>query len=123
MVVFAHGSGSGRHSLRNQYVARDPSRKAALGTLLLDLLEDSGVDDCSKVFDIGLLAGRLQAMRRLAGGLQPETKGLRLGYFAMPAQGPGAGMDGGGPGTGPPSGAIVCAAAGPTPAVDALTRA
>ena len=79
VVVFAHGSGSGRHSPRNQYVAQ-VLEEAGLGTLLLDLLEDAEADDRSKVFDIGLLAGRLQAAADWLAG-QPETEGLRLGYF------------------------------------------
>ena len=79
VVVFAHGSGSGRHSPRNQYVAQ-MLEDAGLATLLLDLLEDAEADDRSKVFDIDLLAGRLQAAADWLAG-QPETKGLRLGYF------------------------------------------
>src|SRR5437773_4264977 len=79
VVVFAHGSGSGRFSPRNQYVAQ-VLQDAGLGTLLLDLLEEDEADDRSQVFDIGLLAERLQAA---AGWLasQPETQGLRPGYF------------------------------------------
>jgi len=79
VVVFAHGSGSGRLSPRNQYVAR-VLQDAGLGTLLIDLLEDEEANDRSKVFDIPLLAGRLQAA---AGWLlgDPETGKLRLGYF------------------------------------------
>jgi putative phosphoribosyl transferase len=79
VVVFAHGSGSGRLSPRNQYVAQ-VLQEAGLATLLLDLLEESEADDRSKVFDIALLADRLQSA---AGWLasQPETEGLQLGYF------------------------------------------
>jgi putative phosphoribosyl transferase len=79
VVVFAHGSGSGRHSPRNQYVAQF-LEEAGLGTLLVDLLEDAEADDRSKVFDIGLLAGRLQSAADWLAS-QPETNGLRLGYF------------------------------------------
>ncbi len=79
VVVFAHGSGSGRHSPRNQYVAQ-LLEEAGLGTLLIDLLEPAEADDRSKVFDIVLLAGRLQAAADWL-ATQPETKGLRLGYF------------------------------------------
>jgi len=79
VVVFAHGSGSGRSSPRNQYVAR-VLQEAGLGTLLIDLLEEREADDRDKVFDIPLLAGRLRsAVDWLAS--QPETAGLRLGYF------------------------------------------
>jgi putative phosphoribosyl transferase len=78
-VVFAHGSGSGRHSPRNQYVAQI-LEEAGLGTLLIDLLEPDEADDRSKVFDIELLAGRLQAAADWL-ATRPETQGLRLGYF------------------------------------------
>ena len=79
VVVFAHGSGSGRHSPRNQFVARVLA-EAGLGTLLLDLLGEEESEDRRKVFDIGLLADRLQAAADWLAG-QPETRGLRLGYF------------------------------------------
>jgi putative phosphoribosyl transferase len=78
-VVFAHGSGSGRFSPRNQYVAR-VLNAAGLATLLVDLLEEQEAGDGARVFDIPLLASRL---RCAAGWLsaQPETARLRLGYF------------------------------------------
>src|SRR3954454_24681287 len=79
VVVFAHGSGSGRFSPRNQYVAQ-VLQEAGLGTLLLDLLEEDEANDRSKVFDIGLLAKRLQAAGEWLSS-QPETQRLRLGYF------------------------------------------
>jgi putative phosphoribosyl transferase len=79
VVVFAHGSGSSRFSPRNQYVA-EVLHDAGLGTLLIDLLEDREADDRSKVFDIGLLAGRLEAAAAWL-ATQPETERLRLGYF------------------------------------------
>jgi putative phosphoribosyl transferase len=83
LVVFAHGSGSGRHSPRNQYVA-SLLRRRALGTLLLDLLtvDEEAEDRQSGLlrFDIGLLAGRLVDVNRWAAA-QPETAGLSLGYF------------------------------------------
>ncbi|MEV4411917.1 dienelactone hydrolase family protein [Catellatospora sp. NPDC049609] len=58
IVVFVHGSGSSRHSPRNQYVARF-LRDERLGTLLFDLLNEAEEGDRGNVFDIGLLAGRL----------------------------------------------------------------
>ncbi|MFI0737447.1 phosphoribosyltransferase [Streptomyces sp. NPDC021100] len=58
VVLFAHGSGSGRHSPRNRAVAGVLNR-AGLGTLLFDLLTPEEAEDRAKVFDIGLLAGRL----------------------------------------------------------------
>jgi dienelactone hydrolase len=79
VVVFAHGSGSGRFSPRNQYVAQI-LEDAGLGTLLVDLLEESEAHDRANVFDIELLAGRLQAAADWL-KTQPETAGLRLGYF------------------------------------------
>ena len=66
VILFAHGSGSGRKSPRNQYVAQ-VLQEAGLGTLLIDLLEEEEASDRSKVFDIPLLAGRLQAAAALAG--------------------------------------------------------
>jgi putative phosphoribosyl transferase len=78
-VAFAHGSGSGRFSPRNQFVAR-VLQEAGLATLLLDLLEEEEAEDREKVFDIGLLAERLQSaadwLRQ-----EPATRALRLGYF------------------------------------------
>ena len=79
VVVFAHGSGSGRFSPRNQYVAR-VLQDAGLATLLLDLLEEDEANDRSKVFDIALLTNRLEAAAAWLKG-RPETADLRLGYF------------------------------------------
>jgi hypothetical protein len=63
IVLFAHGSGSSRHSPRNQYVAR-AIREAGVGTLLFDLLtpEEESADAYTAHlrFDIGLLARRLE---------------------------------------------------------------
>jgi pimeloyl-ACP methyl ester carboxylesterase len=58
LVIFAHGSGSGRLSPRNQSVAR-ALQAHGLGTLLFDLLTDEEARDRRNVFDIELLAGRL----------------------------------------------------------------
>jgi putative phosphoribosyl transferase len=79
VVLFAHGSGSGRHSPRNQFVAR-ALQQAGLATLLLDLLEEDEANDRDKVFDIPLLAGRLQSAANWLRD-QPETSKLRPGYF------------------------------------------
>jgi putative phosphoribosyl transferase len=79
MVAFAHGSGSGRFSSRNQFVAR-VLQQAGLGTLLIDLLEEDEAIDRRLVFDIDLLADRLQAAADWL-ALDQETHGLRLGYF------------------------------------------
>jgi pimeloyl-ACP methyl ester carboxylesterase len=59
IVLFAHGSGSSRLSPRNTRVAR-AFNQAGLATLLFDLLLPSEADDRRKVFDIPLLAGRLE---------------------------------------------------------------
>ncbi len=79
VVAFAHGSGSSRHSPRNQFVARE-LQQAGLATLLLDLLEEQEAEDRHKVFDIELLALRLLAAARWLGD-NPSTHRLALGYF------------------------------------------
>jgi len=79
VIVFAHGSGSGRYSPRNQYVA-EVLQEAGLGTLLLDLLEEQEAEDRRNVFDIPLLASRLQAAADWL-ARQGDTEGLALGYF------------------------------------------
>jgi putative phosphoribosyl transferase len=79
VVVFAHGSGSGRFSPRNQFVAR-VLQEGGLATLLMDLLEEDEADDRKKVFDIELLAARLQSAADWLAS-DPETRTLRIGYF------------------------------------------
>ncbi|MBI2850409.1 MAG: dienelactone hydrolase family protein [Chloroflexi bacterium] len=83
LVVFAHGSGSGRHSPRNQYVARI-LRDAGLGTLLFDLLtlEEEAEDLISgrQRFDIKMLARRLVGVTDILQSNE-KTRRLRLGYF------------------------------------------
>jgi putative phosphoribosyl transferase len=79
VVVFAHGSGSGRFSPRNNFVARY-LQQHGFATLLLDLLTEEEADDRRKVFDIDLLADRLL----LAKGwleAEPRIKNLGIGYF------------------------------------------
>jgi putative phosphoribosyl transferase len=79
LVVFAHGSGSGRNSPRNQAVAR-ALNQAGLGTLLFDLLSPDEEADRANVFDIPLLGGRLDAA---TSWLHDEGPGgaLPIGYF------------------------------------------
>lgn len=83
IVVFAHGSGSGRHSARNQFVA-STLRNAGLGTVLLDLLtkreelEDSANRRLS--FDIELLSARLMNATRWIAG-HHSARDCRIGYF------------------------------------------
>jgi dienelactone hydrolase len=83
LVLFAHGSGSSRHSPRNQSVARTLNR-AGLGTLLFDLLtpEEEALDIYTREhrFNIGLLAERLVHTTKWA-RQQEETRDLRIGYF------------------------------------------
>lgn len=83
IVLFAHGSGSSRHSPRNQFVA-SILREAGIGTLLFDLLtpEEEEEDDVTRElrFNITLLAGRLVAAASWVQKL-PETKGLKVGFF------------------------------------------
>jgi len=67
LVVFAHGSGSSRHSSRNQFVARQ-LEAAGFGTLLFDLLTVEEDQDRERRFDIPLLADRLEAAVRWAEG-------------------------------------------------------
>ena len=83
IALFAHGSGSSRHSPRNQFVAR-VIRDAGVGTLLFDLLtrEEEAVDVMTRHlrFDIDLLASRLtDAARWIAA--EPDTRRLRVGLF------------------------------------------
>jgi alpha-beta hydrolase superfamily lysophospholipase len=81
LVIFAHGSGSSRHSPRNQFVART-LRAHGLGTLLFDLLteEEESEDRVSGAirFNIGLLAQRLSGASERVQLMKP---GLPIGYF------------------------------------------
>jgi len=79
IVVFAHGSGSSRHSPRNRYVA-GVLNAAGLGTLLFDLLTPAEELDRANVFDIGLLARRLTEVTRWL-RTQPRAAGAAVGYF------------------------------------------
>ena len=79
MVVFAHGSGSGRFSPRNNFVARH-LQQGKVATLLLDLLTPEEADDRRKVFDIDLLAERVLLAKAWL-EQDDRTKGLGIGYF------------------------------------------
>jgi len=79
VIIFAHGSGSGRLSPRNNHVAA-ALRKEKFATLLLDLLTAEEEEDRRNIFDIALLARRLL----LATAWVREQKtldGLNIGYF------------------------------------------
>lgn len=79
VVLFAHGSGSGRTSPRNNFVA-EHLRRAGIATLLLDLLTPAEEADRRNVFDIALLAARLEAATEWLGHRR-DTQGLPIGYF------------------------------------------
>jgi putative phosphoribosyl transferase len=85
IVLFAHGSGSGRHSRRNKYVAKS-LQDAGIGTLLFDLLteEEEVIDEQTRHlrFDIGLLANRLESVTDwLAQNRTTAGSNLNIGYF------------------------------------------
>jgi len=79
IVLFAHGSGSSRFSSRNQFVA-SVLQKSRVGTLLFDLLDEQEAEDRGKVFDIQLLAQRLEQAALWTQEYE-HTRDLRLGYF------------------------------------------
>lgn len=79
VILFAHGSGSGRFSPRNQFVARH-LEAGGFATLLLDLLTSEEADDRRKVFDTDLLADRLLLAETWL-RTHSHTSGLRAGYF------------------------------------------
>ncbi len=81
IVIFAHGSGSSRHSPRNRFVAR-VLQNGGVGTLLIDLLtkEEGDEDESTSAlrFDIDLLTDRLCLVTQW---LQQKSKALPIGYF------------------------------------------
>jgi putative phosphoribosyl transferase len=83
LVLFAHGSGSSRHSPRNRFVA-GVLQQGGLGTLLFDLLsaQEEQIDRFTRHlrFDIGLLARRLDAATSWVRA-QPELAAFPVGYF------------------------------------------
>jgi putative phosphoribosyl transferase len=120
VVLFAHGTGSGRHSPRNRLVA-EVLRAAGLATLLLDLLteEEERADHLTGHlrFDIGLLASRLAAAREWLEG-QPDAEALQVGYFGA-STGAGAALVAAAE---HPVGAVVSRGGRPDLAGDALER-
>ncbi len=84
IVLFAHGSGSGRHSRRNRYVAK-VLQDAGLGTLLFDLLteEEEVIDERTRHlrFDIGLLTNRLVAVTDWLVQNRASSNNLNIVYF------------------------------------------
>lgn len=79
LVIFVHGSGSSRLSLRNRAVAAHLNA-AGFATLLFDLLTEREAGDRANVFDIDLLANRLLAARRWV-AQAPEIHDLPVGFF------------------------------------------
>jgi dienelactone hydrolase len=83
VVIFAHGSGSSRHSPRNRYVANFLNH-GGLATLLIDLLnadeQAADLETTQLRFDILFLAGRLVAITQWL-RQQPQVTGLKTGYF------------------------------------------
>jgi len=79
IVLFAHGSGSSRHSPRNTFVAQQ-LQAAGLGTLLFDLLTRQEDATYETRFDIAMLTRRLEAATRWL-RQQPRTRSLKIGYF------------------------------------------
>jgi len=79
VVIFVHGSGSGRFSPRNQYVAH-VLQDDGFATLLPDLLTEREAEDRAFVFDIPLLAQRLSAITTWI-QQQPAARRLPIGYF------------------------------------------
>lgn len=79
IVVFAHGSGSSRHSPRNNFVA-DVVRSGGMATLLFDLLTEEEDEHRENRFDIPLLTDRLRAVTDWVRN-QERIRGLNVGYF------------------------------------------
>jgi putative phosphoribosyl transferase len=78
-VIFAHGSGSGRLSPRNQYVA-DVLNRRGITTVLVDLLTESEHRDRGNVFDLKLLSDRVLAVTRWT-AKEIGCNGTPIGYF------------------------------------------
>ncbi len=102
-VVFVHGSGSSRHSPRNRLVA-GRLHEAGFATLLFDLLTSREELQRANVFDVELLASRLDAVTRWL-ATRPEVEGLPLGYFGASTGAAAALWAAGDPGS--PVGAVV----------------
>jgi len=79
VVLFAHGSGSSRHSPRNNFVAQN-LQDAGIGTLLMDLLTKTEDTIYENRFDIDLLTWRLERATQWLME-QRETRSLDVGYF------------------------------------------
>jgi dienelactone hydrolase len=81
VVLFALRSGRGRFRLRNQFVS-SVLHRASIATLLLDLLDEQEADIRAKLFDVHLLARRLEAATAYLSD-KDELLGLPFGYFGV----------------------------------------
>ncbi len=118
LVLFAHGSGSSRHSPRNKHVAA-VLQEAGLATVLVDLLTATEGENRANVFDVELLARRLVALTRSL-ERDPRTAGLPIGYFGASTGAAAALVAAAGPGS--PVRAIVSRGGRPDLAGDALRK-
>jgi alpha-beta hydrolase superfamily lysophospholipase len=118
LVLFAHGSGSGRLSPRNNYVA-GVLRENGVATLLFDLLTEAEDRIYDNRFDIDLLTHRLLLATQWA-GQQAATRGLTLGYFGA-STGAAAALRAAAA-LGPEIGAVVSRGGRPDLALDDLAR-
>ncbi len=118
IVLFAHGSGSSRHSPRNNFVAQ-VLHKADMGTLLMDLLTREEDSTYENRFDIDLLTWRLERATQWLID-QPQTKLLQVGYFGA-STGAAAALQAAAT-FGPSIGAVVSRGGRPDLAMSALDR-
>ncbi len=118
VVLFAHGSGSSRHSPRNNFVAQ-VLQNAGMGTLLIDLLTAREDATYETRFDIDLLTLRLERATRWLMD-QPQTESLQVGYFGA-STGAAAALQAAAT-FGPSIGAVVSRGGRPDLAMSALNR-
>ena len=118
LVLFAHGSGSSRHSPRNNFVAQ-VLHKTGMGTLLMDLLTREEDSVYENRFDIDLLTWRLERATQWVGD-QPQSKALAIGYFGA-STGAAAALQAAAT-FGPSVGAVVSRGGRPDLAMSALDR-
>ena len=118
IVLFAHGSGSSRHSPRNNFVAQ-VLQSAGMGTLLMDLLTPREDATYETRFDIDLLTRRLECATQWLVD-QPPSASLDIGYFGA-STGAAAALQAAAT-LGPPIGAVVSRGGRPDLAMSALDR-
>ena len=118
IVLFAHGSGSSRHSPRNNFVA-EVLRKSGMATLLMDLLSREEDLVYQNRFDIDLLTWRLERATQWVND-QPECESLAVGYFGA-STGAAAALQAAAT-FGPAIGAVVSRGGRPDLAMPALER-